>query len=135
MCGYPYIRVGLRQGRCLWMRIVIVDDNAGFRRLARTLLEQEGFTVVGEAANGEGGIAASRGVAADVVLLDVNLPGESGFDIAARIAADPEGPAVVMISTHDASDYAGLAERSGARGFIAKDELSASAIARLAEAE
>ena len=111
-------------------RVLIVDDSADFRRLARLLLEQEGFDVLGEAADGPSADRALGTLAPDLVLLDVNLPGESGFEIAARISQAPGGPAVLLTSTHDESDYADLARRSGAKGFVAKDDLSAATIAR-----
>ncbi len=110
--------------------VLIVDDHAGFRRLARLLLEEEGYDVVGEAADGPGATRAAAKLAPDLILLDVNLPGESGFEIAARISQDENGPAVLLTSTHDESDYADLARKCGARGFIAKDELSAATIGR-----
>jgi DNA-binding NarL/FixJ family response regulator len=99
--------------------VLIVDDHAGFRRQARRTLEAAGYRVVGEATNGATGIAASAELDPDVVLLDVHLPDASGFDIVSRMLAR----AVVLISTHDRQDYAELIARSGARGFLAKDQL------------
>ena len=99
--------------------VLIVDDHAGFRRRARRALEADGYEVVGEASNGAAGIEAAAQLEPDVVLLDVHLPDASGFDIVSRILA----PAVVLISTHDRHDYAELITRSGARGFLAKDQL------------
>jgi DNA-binding NarL/FixJ family response regulator len=112
-------------------RVLIVDDDPGFRRLAALLLEQEGFSVVGEAADGTTAARLAREAAPDIVLLDVNLTGESGFDVARRIAGAPDAPAVVLTSTRDESDYAALALETGARGFVAKDELSSARIERL----
>jgi DNA-binding NarL/FixJ family response regulator len=99
--------------------VLIVDDHAGFRRLARRTLEADGYEVVGEAPSGAAGIEASEKLAPDVVLLDVHLPDASGFDIVSRIMAR----SVVLISTHDRRDYAELITRSGARGFLSKDQL------------
>jgi DNA-binding NarL/FixJ family response regulator len=99
--------------------VLIVDDHAGFRRQARRTLEAAGFEVVGEAPDGAAGIAASAALDPDVVLLDVHLPDASGFDIVSRMLAR----AVVLISTHDRQDYAEMITRSGARGFLAKDQL------------
>jgi len=113
-------------------RVLIVDDDAGFRRLARLLLEQEGIDVVGVAADGKTAARAARELGPDVVLLDVNLTGESGFDVARRIAGAPDAPAVVLTSTRTETDYAALARQTGARGFLPKDELSSARIERLA---
>jgi len=99
--------------------VLIVDDHAGFRRQARRTLEADGYEVIGEAPNGAAGIAASEQLEPDVVLLDVHLPDASGFDIVSRMFAR----SVVLISTHDRHDYADLISRSGARGFLSKDQL------------
>jgi DNA-binding NarL/FixJ family response regulator len=107
--------------------VLIVDDHAGFRRRARRALEAEGYDVVGEAPTGAAGIAAAAELAPDVVLLDVHLPDASGFDIASRLLART----VVLISTHDRRDYAELISRSGATGFLAKDQLCGAALEAL----
>jgi DNA-binding NarL/FixJ family response regulator len=113
--------------------VLIVDDHAGFRRLARQMLEADGYSVVGEAADGSSALAAARELRPDLVLLDVQLPDGDGFGVAEGLAADGEGPAVVLTSTRDAADYARRVERSGARGFVPKSELSGEAIASLLE--
>ena len=107
--------------------VLIVDDHAGFRRRARRVLEAEGYTVVGEAASAAAGIEAAAELTPDVVLLDVHLPDASGFDVVSRILA----PSVVLISTHDRHDYAELICRSGARGFLAKDQLCGASLEAL----
>jgi DNA-binding NarL/FixJ family response regulator len=99
--------------------VLIVDDHAGFRRRARRTLEADGYEVIGEAPNGAAGIEAAERLEPDVVLLDVHLPDASGFDIVSRMLAG----SVVLISTHDRQDYADLISRSGARGFLSKDQL------------
>ena len=60
-----------------------------------------------------------------VVLLDIHLPDITGFEVVRRVSGGPGRPAIVLISSHDASDFGRRIERSGARGFIAKAELSA----------
>jgi DNA-binding NarL/FixJ family response regulator len=111
--------------------VLIVDDHAGFRRRARRTLEADGYTIVGEASTGAAGIEAAAELEPDVVLLDVNLPDARGFDIVSRMPAC----SVVLISTHDRHDYAELISRSGARGFLSKDQLcGASLEALVAEA-
>jgi DNA-binding NarL/FixJ family response regulator len=99
--------------------VLIVDDHAGFRRRARRTLEADGYEVVGEAPDGAAGIEAAAELRPDVVLLDVHLPDASGFDIVSRMLAG----SVVLISTHDRHDYAELINRSGAAGFLSKDQL------------
>jgi DNA-binding NarL/FixJ family response regulator len=111
--------------------VLIVDDHAGFRASARRLLESEGFEVVAEAASGAEALRAAETWRPELVLLDVHLPDIQGFDVAERLCANGSSPAVVLTSSHDASDFGPLVERSGARGFIPKSDLSGDALRRL----
>ena len=112
--------------------MLIVDDHPSFRTSARRLLEADGCTVVGEAADGASAIAAAGRLAPDVVLLDVHLPDIDGFAVASALtAAGASAPAVVITSSHAGSDYGALVEGSGARGFVAKAELSGAALEAL----
>jgi two-component system, chemotaxis family, chemotaxis protein CheY len=104
--------------------VLIVDDHAGFRSFARLFLESAGFDVVGEAGTGAAGIEAAARLRPDVVLLDVLLPDLDGFEVTRRIRAGRRPPAVILTSTRDASDFGRRIEASGARGFLAKAELS-----------
>jgi len=108
--------------------LLIVDDHAGFRALARRLLGSGGFEVVGEAADGRAAVAAVRELRPDVVLLDIQLPDIDGFEVLARLRDGPAGPAVVLTSTRDRADYGERVDRSGASGFIPKAELSGAAV-------
>jgi DNA-binding NarL/FixJ family response regulator len=111
--------------------VLIVDDHPSFRASARMLLQAEGFDVVGEAEDGISRLAAAAALRPDIVLLDVQLPDMDGFAVAARLTAIAGGPAVVLVSSRDGSDYGTLVDSSGARGFIPKAELSGSRIAAL----
>jgi DNA-binding NarL/FixJ family response regulator len=112
-------------------RVLIVDDHAEFRALARAMLERDGFEVVGEAVDGAATLAAVAQTCPEVVLLDVQLPDASGFDVARALREREDAPLVVMISTRDAADFGGRLSRSGARGFISKSRLSGAALAEL----
>ncbi len=109
--------------------VLIVDDHDEFRASARALLETEGFSVVGEAAEGIEAMAAVAALAPTVVLLDVQLPGRDGLAVAEQIAAEPNPPAVVLISSRDATAYGRRLADARARGFLAKRELSGAALA------
>ncbi len=114
------------------MTILIVDDHPSFRASARILLESEGFEIVGEAADGESALRAVDELHPQVVLLDVQLPGIDGFEVAERLSRlEAHSPAVVLTSSRDAADYGSCIADSGARGFVPKAELSGSAIASL----
>jgi DNA-binding NarL/FixJ family response regulator len=112
--------------------VLIVDDHPSFRATARMLLEAEGYDVVGEAPDGMSAIAAARELRPDVVLLDVNLPDIDGFEVAARLT-NGNGPAIVLVSSREGTDFGPLVARSGARGFISKSDLSGAALAALLE--
>jgi two-component system response regulator EvgA len=109
-------------------RVLIVDDHERFRRTARRALEADGWTVVGEAANGTSALRDVAGLDAEVVLLDVGLPDISGLEVARRLCEDHPDVSVVVISTHDLADYRDLALASGARGFLPKTGLSGTAL-------
>lgn len=109
--------------------VLVVDDNADFRDSARALLEAEGFAVVGEAADGVEALATARRVRPEVVLLDIQLPGIDGFAVAEQLAAEPDPPAVVLISSRDASAYGARLTAASALGFIAKRDLSGPSLA------
>jgi DNA-binding NarL/FixJ family response regulator len=111
--------------------ILIVDDHAGFRAQARALLEADGFSVIGEAANGRSALKAARSLRPDLVLLDIGLPDFGGIDVARQLVTDGPPPHVVLTSSRQASEYGPRLTNSGALGFIPKDELSGPAIRAL----
>jgi len=115
------------------MTLLIVDDHTSFRSAARKVLEHHGYEVVGEAPDGESALEAVRELRPDIVLLDVQLPGIDGFEVAARLTAAGDPPAIVMTSSRDGADFGSMIERSGARGFIPKADLSGPAIDALME--
>jgi DNA-binding NarL/FixJ family response regulator len=110
------------------MRCVIVDDDAGFVAVAGAILEREGMLVAGVAANGAEAVARARTLRPDVILIDIRLGAESGFDVARRLADSARPAALIMISTHARADYADMLAESPVAGFVPKAELSAAAI-------
>jgi DNA-binding NarL/FixJ family response regulator len=107
------------------LRILIVDDSPDVLAAARDLLERQGITVVGVAVDIAGALRCAAAERPDAALVDIELDGETGFQLIERL--DPAVRAV-LTSTHAASDYADLIEASGALGFLPKSELSAAAI-------
>lgn len=112
-------------------RVLIVDDHSTFRRAATRLLLAEGFDVVGSAADGSSALTMTADLQPDLLLLDVQLPDISGFEVARRVAAADGSTAIVLISTRESADYGGEVEGAPVKGFIAKGQLSG---ARIAEA-
>jgi DNA-binding NarL/FixJ family response regulator len=108
------------------IRCLIVDDNPPFLDAARLLLEREGITVVGVATTSAHALRLEQELRPDVVLVDIRLCDESGFDLARRLSGT-----VILISTHAQGEYAEEIAASPATGFIPKAHLSASAILRL----
>lgn len=100
--------------------VLIVDDHPPFRALAREVLEAEGYTVVGEAADGRSAVAAARLLRPGLVLLDVQLPDSDGRDLVPSFGC----ARVVLVSGRERSSFGRRLLDSGAVGFLAKDELS-----------
>ena len=113
--------------------VLIVDDNWLFLEAARERLEQGGLRVVGVAATSTEALRRAEELRPEVVLVDVMLGSESGFELARLLAAHhrDDGPAVILISTYSAADYAGPIAESPAAGFLPKQELSADAVRRI----
>jgi DNA-binding NarL/FixJ family response regulator len=112
------------------LRCLIVDDSPRFLDAARGLLEGQGVTVVGQASSSAEALRRAAELRPDVTLLDIDLGGESGLELARRLQ-DQAGPApapVILISTHAEQDYAELIAASPAIGFLPKTALSADAI-------
>lgn len=120
-----------RDDRQMAVRVLIVDDHAPFRAVARELLELSHFTVVGEAGDAAGALAQALRLTPDVVLLDIGLPGADGFEVARRLAEYDKPPQVVLISSRDRSAYRTRLASSPVRGFLPKGDLSGSALTDL----
>jgi DNA-binding NarL/FixJ family response regulator len=125
------IRQAHREDDTVGVTVLIVDDHPSFRASARTLLEAEGYDVVGEAEDGESAVDAAVKLHPDLVLLDVQLPDIDGFEVAARLRKLQDAPVVILTSSRDGADYGRCIGDCGARGFVPKAELSGAAIAAL----
>ena len=108
--------------------VLIVDDHPSFRAIARAVLADGGYAVVGEATDAASALAAARRFRPDCVLLDVQLGEVDGFVVAEALAGERDGPAVVLTSSQDRRDLEPMIRASAARGFIAKENLSPSAL-------
>ena len=108
--------------------ILIVDDHPSFRAVAQMQLETDGFEVVGAAEDGESGVTAALELEPDIVLLDIELPDISGFEVAGRLREAGSRAAIVLTSSRDAGEFGSLVAQSGARGFIDKADLTGDAL-------
>jgi len=119
------------------LRCLIVDDSPRFLAAARGLLEREGITVVGVASTSAQALQQAQQLRPDVTLVDIDLGGQSGLELARRLhqQAGSVASRVILISTHAQQDYADLIAASPAVGFLAKASLSASAIHALLDRE
>lgn len=115
------------------LRCLIVDDNRHFLDAARRLLERQEILVVGVASTGAEALQQVEELRPDVTLVDIDLGGESGFEVARRLQHNSGGTRrpVILISTHAEQDYADLIDTSPAIGFLPKSTLSAHAIHNL----
>jgi DNA-binding NarL/FixJ family response regulator len=106
------------------IRVLLADDQALIRAGFRVLLDSaDGIEVVGEAANGADAVDQARQLRADVVLMDIRMPGVDGLEATRRIAADDDlaGVKVIMLTTFESDEYVYQAIRAGASGFLVKD--------------
>ncbi len=102
------------------VRVLIVDDHAFFRAGVRSVLAEHGFEVVGEAADAEAGVALATRRAPDAILMDLNMPGESGVEATRRLAAEGVTAPVVVLTVSAAEDDLLAALEAGAAGYLLK---------------
>jgi DNA-binding NarL/FixJ family response regulator len=113
------------------LRCVIVDDDEAFVEAARAVLERDGVTVAGTASSCAEAVQRADALRPDVVLIDIRLGEESGFDVARRLAGHKQAAALILISTYAGADLEDLIAESPAAGFVPKAELSGAAIRRV----
>jgi two-component system, NarL family, invasion response regulator UvrY len=105
------------------VRVLIVDDQAPFRRAAKAVLAATPeFEAVGEAESGEQALELAHELAPALVLMDINMPGIDGIEASRRIIANMPGTVVVLLSTYQADDLPGDAASCGAAGYVHKED-------------
>ena len=114
------------------MHCLLVDDNKAYTQTARRVLDRGGVRVTGTASSIAEALLRASELQPNVVLIDIGLGSENGFDLACRLGGgDASGLAVIMISSGAEDDYADLVADSPALGFLPKAELSADSIRRI----
>ncbi len=116
-------------------RVLIVDDHAEFRALARDMLEGPMFTVVGEAASAAQAMTAVRIIRPDVLLLDVQLPDADGLTVCRAVRRLFPSVCVVLCSVRPGEAYGPALLECGARGFLSKEDLSPQSLARVIDGD
>jgi len=112
------------------LRILIVDDHEALRAGVRSVLENHGFEVCGEADNGQEALTRALQLRPDLVILDITMPVLDGFSAAREIHKRLPGVGILLLSMHESASMVNVAKSSGARGYVAKSE----GIARLLKA-
>jgi DNA-binding NarL/FixJ family response regulator len=105
-------------------RVLIVDDEPSFRRVARQLLELRGYLVVGEAGCAATAVESVGSLAPDAILMDVRLGDDNGFELARALTRQQPALAVLLVSNSDFRHLDPLIEDCGARGFALKSQLA-----------
>jgi two-component system, NarL family, invasion response regulator UvrY len=106
------------------VRVLTVDDHAGFRTVMREVVSATpGFTAVGDAPGGADALEAIHRLRPGLVIVDVRMPGMSGFELARRIRGAYPDTVVLLVSSHDLFEGAATARACGACAFIRKEEI------------
>jgi DNA-binding NarL/FixJ family response regulator len=114
---------------CVPISILIVDDDAVFRRAARELLTARGYGVAGEAATAAEARTAVKRQGPDGLLLDVNLPDGDGLALAAELCAARPAMRILLTSNNETAGPPDVVKQTGAAGFVAKRALVSANIA------
>jgi two-component system response regulator NreC len=103
------------------LRVLLADDHGIVRRGLRSLLEDAGVTVVGEAADGLEALRLCEELRPDMLIVDIGMPKLNGIDVAARVQKSEHPPSVLILSMHADESYIIRALASGARAYLLKD--------------
>jgi two-component system invasion response regulator UvrY len=115
--------------------VLIVDDQAPFRAVARTVVAlTPGFEVAGEADSGEDAVSEARNIAPGLVLMDINLPAMNGIDATRQILAEAPDTVVILLSTYSSGDLPADAASCGAAAYVHKEDFSPDEVQRIWDA-
>ncbi|KAB0661682.1 MULTISPECIES: response regulator transcription factor [Burkholderia] len=116
------------------IRVLIADDHALVREGLRHILQSaSGFEVVGEAHDGASTIALMRDRDADVLVLDLSMPGRNGVELIKQVKDEKPGLHILVLTMHAEQQYAVRAFRAGASGYMTKESASAELVAALSK--
>jgi two-component system OmpR family response regulator len=107
------------------MNTMIVEDNVPFRKLFKDeLLSRFPSMEVIEARNGEEAFRALASSPIDLIFMDIRLPGQNGLQLTRKIKADRHDMPIIIVSSHDSSEYREIAIRCGASCFVSKNSFN-----------
>ena len=118
------------------LQVILADDHPVVRHGLRSLLEREGFAVLGEASDGKEAITIARELRPDVAVLDLSMPLVSGLEAARTLQSEEVVRGVVLLTIHREDHYVLEALRAGIRGYVLKSQAPqdiAEAIRRVAK--
>ena len=115
------------------VRVLLVDDNQAILARVETVLSSA-CNVVGSATNGKAAVSAALALQPDVVVLDISMPGMSGFEVAARLRTEGSSAAVVFLTVHDQEELITTAKQSGAMGYVVKPRIGSDLLTAVREA-
>ena len=115
------------------VRVLLVDDNQAILARVETVLSPS-CVVVGSATDGKTAVSAALELEPDVIVLDISMPGMSGFEVAARLRTEGSDAAVVFLTVHDEEELILAAGNAGAIGYVLKSRLSADLVVAVCEA-
>jgi len=114
-------------------QVLIADDHPLIRQGLRTLLEQHGFTVVGEAADGREAAQLAQELEPDVAVLDLAMPLLNGLDAAREITRTSRRTKTILVTVHTADQYVLAALQAGVRGYVLKSQATAELVQAIQE--
>jgi len=115
------------------LSVLIVDDNDAMLARASAMLSPS-CRVVGTAKDGRTALACAASLKPDVIVLDISMPGMSGFEVAARLRTEGSGAAVVFLTVHDEEELVSAARQSGGMGYVVKPRIGSDLLTAVKEA-
>jgi DNA-binding NarL/FixJ family response regulator len=115
------------------VRVLLVDDNQAILARVETVLSPA-CVVVGSATDGKTAVRAALSLEPDVVVLDISMPGMSGFEVAARLRTEGSSAAVVFLTVHDEEELISAAKQSGGMGYVVKPRIGSDLLTAVKEA-
>jgi len=126
-------RRGFAVGAIMSGQVLIADDHPLIRQGLKTLLEQHGFTVVGEAADGREAVQLAQKLEPDVAVLDLAMPLLNGLDAAREITRASRRTKTILVTVHTADQFVLAALQAGIRGYVLKSQATAELVQAIQE--